>query len=66
MFLSDRMASRMSEGSSGRLLEGDEAAVTMLDVLKDEQELEDDANVRGDFILCSIKGIVSRDIGYTF
>jgi hypothetical protein len=66
MILSDRMTSRMSEGSSGRLLEGDEAAVTMLDVLQDEQELEDDANVRGDFILCSIKGIVSRDIGYTF
>jgi hypothetical protein len=35
----------MSEGSSGRLLEGEEAAVTMLDVLQDEQELEDDANV---------------------
>jgi hypothetical protein len=56
----------MSEGSSGRLLEGDEAAVTMLDVLQDEQELEDDANVRDEFILCNIKGIVSRDIGYTF
>ncbi len=65
MNVSDRTASRMSEGSSGRLLEGDEAAVTMLDVLQDEQELEDDANVRDDFILCNIKEIVSRDI-YTF
>jgi hypothetical protein len=45
MNVSDRIA-RMSEGSSGRLLEGEEAAVTMLDVLQDEQELEDDANVR--------------------
>jgi hypothetical protein len=40
------LSERMSEGSSGRLLEGEEAAVTMLDVLQDEQELEDDANVR--------------------
>jgi hypothetical protein len=54
MILSDRIASRMSEGSSGRLLEGDEAAVTMLDVLQDEQELEDDANVSETIASCAI------------
>ena len=37
----------MSESGEGRVVvEGDETAVTMLDVLQDEQELEDDANVR--------------------
>jgi hypothetical protein len=58
MILSDRIASRMNEGSSGRLLEGEEAAVTMLDVLQDEQELEDDANVSETIASCAVlKGL---------
>ena len=37
----------MSESGEGRVVvEGDEKAITMLDVLQDEQELEDNANVK--------------------
>ena len=47
--LSEREWLSMSEGGSAGLRRGEgeeEPAVTMLDVLQDQQELEDDANVR--------------------
>ena len=50
----------MSESGEGRVVvEGDETAVTMLDVLQDEQELEDDANVRSSKSFPSLRGFSS-------